>query len=154
MKKEKLLHYLMCAVMVMGMSVFFSSCETDSYWWDGPGYEGYMYDPTLTGYWVLVQDNSRPVAPGRENYLMFNGRGYGNYYYYENGRRYIMDTYYDCQYSNSGVSDFQMNLQYGNGYPTTINYWFTNGRNTLWMQWREYGRVNTYVYDRINGAPW
>ncbi|MBD5189333.1 MAG: hypothetical protein HDS95_03545 [Bacteroidales bacterium] len=154
MKRKKLLRVLMGLTMVLGMSVLFTSCDTDDYWYDGPGWNDGFYDGDLNGYWELVQANSVDVVGYDKNYLYFNGRGRGLYYFWDNGRRYIEDTYYDCQYSNSGTSDYQINLQYGNGRPTTMNYWFTHGANTLWLQWRENGRVVTYVYDRINGAPW
>lgn len=154
MKIKKLLTLIVGIAMVLGMSMTLTSCESDDYWYDGPGWDNGFYDRNLTGFWELVQVDSHAAMGYDKNYLFFDGRGYGTYFYWERGSRYEMPTYYDCQYSNSGTSDYQMNLQYGNGYPTTINYWFTNGGLTLWMQWREGGRVITYVYDRINGAPW
>ncbi|MDE5789920.1 MAG: hypothetical protein K2H96_01640 [Muribaculaceae bacterium] len=155
MKRKGLLRILSFVVVMMGMSVMFTSCDSDDYWYDGPGWNnGSFYDPDLGGYWELVQANSVNAEGYDKNYLYFNGRGRGTYFFWENGRRYVEDTYYDCQYSNSGTSDYQINLQYGNGRPTTMNYWFTHGGNTLWLQWRDYGRVTTYVYDRINRAPW
>ncbi len=155
MKRKRLLNALLGLTLVVGMSVLFTSCDTDDYWYDGPGWDnGTFYDSDLNGYWMLVQANSVEVTGNERNYLFFNGRGRGTYYFWDNGRRYTEGTYYNCQYSNSGTSDYQINLQYGNGRPTTMNYWFSHGGNTLWLQWRDYGRVTTYVYDRINGAPW
>ena len=155
MKRRKILSSIWGLAMIMSMLLLFSSCESDE-WPGGPGWGGSFYDRNLTGYWELVQVNSEPVFGVKKNYLMFGGNGYGYYYYWDNGRRMIMDTYYDCQISNSGTSNYQMNLVYGNGRPDTINYWFTNTSSgySLWMQWREGGRVVTYVYDRINRAPW
>ncbi|MDE5807264.1 MAG: hypothetical protein K2H76_04045 [Muribaculaceae bacterium] len=155
MKKKGLLKALPFAIIMIGMSVMFTSCDTDDYWYDGPGWDnGGFYDTNLGGYWELVQVNSMDAEGYDKNFLYFNGRGWGTYYFYDNGRRYTEDTSYLCQYSNSGVSDYQINLQYGNGRPTTMNYWFTHGGNTLWLQWRDNGRPTTYVYDRINRAPW
>lgn len=153
MKKVIRLFTLLTVGIILSSAM--TSCESDDYWYDDPGYYDTFYDQNLTGYWELVQVDSHGVVGYDKNYLSFSGRGYGEYYYWDGGRPYVMPTGYVCQYSNSGVSDYQMNLAYGDGRPTTINYWFTNGGRTLWMQWREYdGYVSTYVYDRIYRAPW
>ena len=154
MKIKRLLPIVAGIAMTLFMSVTLTSCDSDDYWYDGPGWNDGFYDRDLSGYWVLVQVNSVEALGTDCNYLFFNGRGRGAYYFWDNGRKYIEDTYYDCQYSNSGISDYQINLQYGNSRPTTMNYWFTHGGNTLWLQWRENGRPMTYVYDRYGGAPW
>lgn len=152
--KKRILKILSFIVVVVAMPMLFTSCETDDYWYDGPGWSDTFYDSSLNGFWELVQVNSVDVVGTQKNYLYFGGRGSGYYYFWENGNRYTDNTYYVCQYSNSGISDYQINLQYGYGRPTTMNYWFTHGGNTLWLQWRENGRPTTYVYDRINGRPW
>ena len=155
MKRKGLLKVASLAVMLIGMSVMFTSCDTDDdYWWDGPGYSDAFYDSDLGGYWELVQVNSVNVSEYEQNWLYFNNRGRGYYYFYVDGRPYTDNTYYNCQYSNSGTSDYQINIQYGDGRPTTMNYWFTHGGNTLWFQWSDRGRVTTYVYDRVTRAPW
>lgn len=51
--------------------------------------------------------------------------------------------------------DFGLRIQYEYSSPVTMNYWFTHGGNTMWMQWRTgNGAVQTYVYDRMDRAPW
>lgn len=155
MKIKGLLKGIVLLVVAVGLSASLTSCDTDDYWYDGPGWnDGTFNDPDLGGYWALVQINSENVSGYDMNYLYFNGRGRGEYYYWDNGRRYVMPTYYNSQYSGYGGDTYQINLQYGNDRPTTMNYWFTHGGNTLWFQWNEYGRTTTYVYDRINSAPW
>ena len=144
------------AVVVIMTLVGMTSCVDP----DGPfvGYPGYGWDgndPRLEGYWQLVQYNSDPVPANAANYLYFNGRGSGYYYYLDNGYREIERLLYWCQISNSGASNNQINIQYEYSNPLTTSYWFTHGENTLWLQWQTGGgRVQTYVYDRINYAPW
>jgi len=152
MKRNLLRKGLLPLMLVAVMATLLTSCVGDSYWYDD--YDDGFYDRSLDGYWELVQANSMEVKPGEENYIFFNGRGRGLYFFYENGRRYTEDIYYICQDAYGGNADYQVNIQYGNGRPTTTDYWFTHGGNTLWMQWREGGRIVTYVYDRIPRAPW
>lgn len=141
-------------LVTMAVAMTFTACDTDDDYWWGDGWGNYR-DPRLSGYWELVQYNSDPVDAGDANYLYFNGNGRGYYYYLDRGRRYVDPLYYSCQNSVSGASNYQINLQYGNGSPVTSSYWFTHGNNTLWLQWQTAGgRVQTYVYDRIPGAPW
>ena len=76
-------------------------------------------------------------------------------YYLDNGYREREQLRYWSQQSNSGASNCQINIQYQYSSPLTTSYWFTHGGNTLWMQWQTSGgRVQTYVYDRIDRAPW
>lgn len=147
--KKRLLKGFGALSLFAFLMLLMSSCAGDSYWYD----DGDFYDHRLDGRWELVQYDSNPVYDDAVNYLYFDGRGRGTYWYYRGGRLYSMPTYYESQPSYSGISDYQLNLQYGNDRPTTISYWFTAGNNTLWMQWREGGRVVTYVYDRVNYFP-
>ena len=142
--------WIIGAIAVICCTGLLTSCDDDDDWYGPSGF----YDNRLTGYWELVEYNDRPVFADDVNYMFFGGNGYGYYYYWENGRRYIDDLYYESQQAMSGYSDYQLNLQYGNGYPTTVNYWFEN-RNVLVMQWpNSYNRLETYVYERVYGAPW
>ncbi len=134
----------------------FTSCDGDDYWWGGPpdGWDTFN-DTRLGGYWALVQYNSVPVDDDDANYLYFDGRGRGLYFYLSNGREMTEQTVYYSQDSNTGTSDYQINIQYQYSNPVTMNYWFTHNGNTLWMQWRTgNGSVQTYVYDRTSNAPW
>lgn len=152
--RKKLFKGIMGVALMLTLAVGLSSCESDDYWYDGPGWNDVFYDRDLNGYWELVQVNSNEVIGSEKNFLYFNGNGRGYYYFWSNGRQYVDNTAYECQYSNTGLSDYQMNLWIGNDRPSTMNYWFTNGYNTMFMQWRENGRPVTYVYDRIYRAPW
>ena len=38
--------------------------------------------------------------------------------------------------------------------PTTMNYWFTDGGDALWMQWRNSYGLQTYVYVYEPRMPW
>lgn len=132
------------------------SCGPVNVWWDepGPGW-GSFQDYRLQGYWELVQYNSEPVSPYYTNFLYFNGRGGGYFYYYDGGYREREQLRYWCQEGYGSMSDYEINIQYEYSSPVTTSYWFTHGQNTLWMQWRTAnGRIETYVYDRINRAPW
>lgn len=143
--------------LFVAMTVGMTSCDIDDgTWWGGPpmGWDTFN-DTRLEGYWGLVQADSYEVDPDDANYLYFNGRGRGLYYYLQAGRRYTEQTVYYSQDSNTGTSDYQINIQYEYSSPVTMNYWFSHGGETLWMQWRSgNGAVHTYVYDRMNRAPW
>lgn len=134
-----------------------TSCDIEEEpWWDNPpyGWESYL-DTRLCGYWKLVQCNSDPVSKYETNYMYFNGNGSGYFYYFDNGYRERERLRYFCQDSGNGASNYQINIQYEFSSPITTSYWFTHGQNTLWLQWQTYGGyVQTYVYDRINYAPW
>lgn len=154
--KKSLLFTLLGAIGVAAMSLGFTSCiDSDSQWWGDPPY-GYNYnDSRLAGYWQLVQYNSDPVSTNSANWLYFNGNGYGRYYYFDRGYQQSESLRYWSQQSVSGASNYQLNIQYEYSSPLTTSYWFTHGNNTLWMQWQTAGgRVQTYVYDRVNRAPW
>lgn len=156
--KRKFLKFAAWLPAMLLLCIGLSSCyvEVDSDWWDGPpaGWNT-INDRRLAGYWVLVQYNSDPVTAINANYLYFNGSGRGRYYYQQNGIKEIESTVYYSQNSNSGTSNYQLNLQYQFSSPLTLNYWFTHNGNTLWMQWRtKAGYVETYVYDRVQSAPW
>ncbi len=157
MKRFKLSKLLLGLALFIGLSVSFTSCGIeDDGWWGGPpsGWDTFN-DSRLTGYWGLVQYNSDPVYSNDANYLYFNGRGRGSYFYLQGGRRYKEQIVYYSQDSNTGTSNYQINIQYEFSSPVTMNYWFTHNGDTLWMQWRTSdGAVQTYVYDRMNRAPW
>ena len=154
--KGKLLGITGVAVTALVSLVTLTGCiVSDDDWWGAPPY-GYNYnDPRLAGYWALVQYNSDPVSAADANYMYFSGDGYGYYYYLDNGYREREQLRYWSQQSNSGASNCQINIQYQYSSPLTTSYWFTHGNNTLWMQWQPAGgRVQPYVYDRIDRAPW
>lgn len=154
--KKTLLKVLGFFVLTVISAVGLSSCD-DGYepWWGDPGYGWGFQDRRLEGYWQLVQYNSDPVPLNSANFMYFDGFGYGDYYYLDNGSRMIEELRYWCQDAVSGTSNYQINIQYQYSSPLTTSYWFTHGNNTLWLQWQTGGgRVQTYVYDRINGAPW
>ncbi len=138
------------------LTITLSSCvvEPDD-WWSGPpsGWNTFN-DTRLAGHWQLVQYNSDPVYDNDANYLYFNGNGAGLYYYLINGYRQTESIRYWSQNSNSGTSNYQINIQYEFDSPVTENYWFTHNGNTLWFQWRTSRGVQTSVYDRIPRAPW
>lgn len=145
---------LLAGVVIL-LGLMMSSCVGgDVYWGNAP--DGYDYNDTrLGGYWQLVQANSDPVSVNQSNWLYFNGSGYGYYYYFANGYRQTERLRYWSQPSGNGASNWQINIQYEYDSPVTQSYWFTHGGNTLWLQWMTgNGRVVTYVYDRVNGAPW
>lgn len=160
MKKRfpKIAKSLMAAALVCLLSLSFTSCvgDPDDAWWGGPPYGWDTFnDSRLRGYWGLVQANSEPIGKNDANYLYFNGNGRGFYYYLNRGQQYAERIVYYSQESNTGTSNYQLNIQYEFSNPITVNYWFTHGGNTLWMQWRtNSGNVVTYVYDRWSGAPW
>lgn len=138
------------------LTITLSSCvvEPDD-WWSGPpsGWNTFN-DTRLAGHWQLVQYNSDPVYDNDANYLYFNGNGAGLYYYLINGYRQTESIRYWSQNSNTGTSNYQINIQYEFDSPVTENYWFTHNGNTLWFQWRTSQGVQTSVYDRIPRAPW
>lgn len=149
--------WIMAACLAIMLAVGMSSCYVDDGWYPSPpnGWNDTFYDSRLNGFWQLRQINSQNVVGYSVNYLYFAGNGRGRYYYYENGLRHWEETAYWCQSSVSGTSNYQINLQYEySGQPSTMNYWFTNGGRSLWMQWSNSGGVQTYVYDYYPNAPW
>lgn len=155
MKRFLLKNLALAAVFVISITVFTGCYAPDSTWWGDPGYGWNSFqDARLRGYWQLVQYNSDPVSYNQANYMYFDGTGYGYYYYLDNGYREREQLRYWCQDTYGGAPN-QINIQYQFSSPLTTSYWFTHGNNTLWLQWQTTGgRVQTYVYDRINRAPW
>jgi hypothetical protein len=155
---RRLLHVLGCVGVALVSMISLTGCvDDDGIWWDNPpyGWDDSFQDRRLTGYWKLVQANSDEVYDNETNYLYFNGNGLGYYYYLDNGYEERERLRYYCQDSNIGASNYQINIQYEYSSPLTTSYWFTHGNNTLWMQWQTGGgRVQTYVYDRVNGVDW
>ncbi len=151
MKKTYSLIAILAAVMLSATLV---SCDDGWVPAPGPGPGNTFYDYSLTGCWELYQVNSTPVLPSEMNWMEFNGNGRGWYYYLRNGAPYEERMNYWCEYSYNSVSDYQINISYGNGSPTTMNYWFTHGGNYLWMQWYSYNHgTTTYVYRSVSGLP-
>lgn len=153
---KRLLRSVCMAFVALIATVSLTSCDNGDTWWGAPPYGWDTFNDTrLGGYWQLVQYNSDPVAVGSANYMYFNGNGYGIYYYRDNGYRESERIRYWSQDAVYGASNYQINIQYEFSSPLTCSYWFTHGNNTLWMQWQTGGgRVQTYVYDRVPGAPW
>lgn len=151
-KVRTILFAFVSLFMLAGMT----SCAGDDPWWNNPGYGWDSFnDPRLRGYWQLVQYNSDPVPVREANWMYFNGNGAGWYYYLDNGYQERERMRYWCQDAVSGASNYQINIQYQYSSPLTTSYWFTHGGNTLWMQWTTHGgRVQTYVYDLVDSAPW
>lgn len=114
-----------------------------------------QYDSRLNGYWQLVRINGYPIYGYDVNYMFFNGNGWGVYYYYLNNRRYSESLSYWCQNSVNNISYYQVNVKYQNTASlSTMNYSFSNGSNTLYLQWYDGGRLQTYTYTRYPYAPW
>lgn len=156
MKKfTKIFSFSILLLISLFSAVSLTSCNDNDYWWDEPGWNNTFNDYRLQGYWMLVQYNSDPVSPREANYMYFNGNGRGLYFYLDNGYQQTEDMRYWCQQAYDATSNYQINIQYQYSSPLTSNYWFTHNNDTLWLQWRTNGgRVITYVYDRINYAPW
>ena len=159
MHMKKIYGKIFGLLAVLAASFGMTSCDDGGPWYDGyrppTGWNNTFYDSRLNGYWELVQYNSYPVSAGEANYMYFNGDGRGEYYYMQNGYRYVEGMVYWCQQSVTGTSRYQVNIQYEGGGSETTNYWFNDNPNTLTMQWMtNSGRTETYVYDRIYRAPW
>lgn len=158
MKKHSFLFPLMAIFMAICCSTLLTGCVDDDYWPYNPppGWgSNYFYDSRLEGSWELTQANSAPVGTYDTNYMDFLGGGHGRYYYYSNNRPYSEEMAYFCQKSDSNTTDYQINIQYEDGSASTMAYWFTDGNNTLWLQWRtNNGHVVTYLYSRVSSIPW
>lgn len=150
----KLRNFLVVIVAVVIASVSLTSCDDDGGWCPLPP-DGWntFYDSRLDGYWELVQANSVQIGGTDSNWLFFNGTGRGVYYYYLNGRPYSETLAYWCQRSVNSNSRNQINIQYSQSNPSTMNYWF-EGPDTLWLQWRNQSGVQTYIYRAVSQAPW
>lgn len=154
---RKLFRSIVLAVSLLTGATLLTGCAVDFGWDPTPpyGWNNTFYDNALNGCWRLTTINSQYVSGYAVNYLYFGGNGRGEYLYYDNGRRYVENTAYWCQATNMGNSGYQINLQYENDYaPTTMNYWFTDGGNTLWMQWRNSYGLQTYTYTYEPRMPW
>lgn len=113
-----------------------------------------FYDSRLYGYWRLVEINYRPIYAEQANYLFFNGSGSGMYFYYDMGRRYQERMTYKC-YGSSRYNDNELSIWYEyDTSPSTMTYYFNNSGNNLVMQFYDRGVPTTYVYTRMNYAPW
>jgi len=146
---------MIVAVVAVAAMLGFSSCGDDDYWNPYPpnGWNNVFYDSDLTGSWMLVQDNFGNVPPSRTNYLYFNGRGRGNYYYYENGNLYNSRIAYWCEDFYGSGSNPEINIQYDNGQASTMSYWFSNNYNYLWMRWSTNQGIITYCYQYVDRIP-
>lgn len=153
---KKIFVRLFAAVAIIFSATALTSCYVDSTWNPNApnGWNDTFYDQGLNGYWQLVEINGYRVTGYDVNFMYFNGRGRGIYYYYYNGRRMWENMAYWCQNASYGSSYYQININYESGSPTTMNYWLTDGANTLCMQWRNGNGLQTYVYARIYGSPW
>lgn len=157
LKSSKWLLRALAALFVcIVVSVGLTGCDDDDDWWysPGPGWTP-LNDERFAGYWELATYNGALVAPGDRNYFYFNGYGSGYYYYLQNGQAYRENTKYFVQYSASGDTRYQINIQYQYDNPLTCDYYF-NDRNSFTLQWydRNIGEYVTYVYDRVSRAPW
>ncbi|MBD5227431.1 MAG: hypothetical protein HDR95_07925 [Bacteroides sp.] len=132
----------------------FTACDDDDIW--APlGPSGWNYqDSRLTGYWQLINVNGSAVGGYESNFLEFFGNGDGEYYYYRNSRPRSERIAYWCQQSNTGYSNYQINIQYESGQASTMNYWFSDSGRTLYMRWNSTNGVMTYAYARVNGVVW
>lgn len=151
---KKIYNILLAAVAILSVSSL-TSCGDVWVSAPGPGHDATFYDRDLTGcYWELWQVNSQIVHPSEVNYLEFFGNGRGYYYYLRNNVPYQETMTYWCQYSGYGTSQYQINIRYANGSPTTMDYWFTNGGNYLCLQWYAAGYgTTTYVYRPVGQLP-
>lgn len=155
--KKKIPLLLVATILISVTSLFgLTSCDSDTVWSPVPpaGWSGAFADSRLTGTWQLVEANGRPVGGYDVNYLSFYGNSRGRYYYYNNGFRDSEEMAYWSQRSTNGASAWQLNLQYQYSSPTTVNYWFSNGGNYLWMQWGTGGGVVTYIYQLVAAPGW
>lgn len=131
-----------------------TSCDSDGWYPDPPyGWSDAGYDYRLNGMWELITADSRPVTGYAVNYLYFNGKGGGRYYFYNNGYHDSEAISYYCYSSDNSTSNYQVNIRYEDSNRATMNYWFAGGR--LFMQWRltTTGEPVTYVYQQVNN-PW
>lgn len=153
-KNTALRHTLFIVATAITLALSFTACDDYDDWGPYPpgGWNNVYYDSRLSGYWQLVEANSRPVYGEDSNWLYFNGGGRGVYYYYLNGRPFRETLAYFCQDTYGGPTNYQINVQYQNGESSTMYYWF-EGRNTVVMQWRNNAGMQSYVYRRTGYAP-
>lgn len=142
----------MTAIAIMA-AISFTSCDDgDDYWW-GPNDNNQYYDSNLIGTWQLVEANGQAVTPSDTNYLEFLTGGRGYYFYYTGGIQATQRTLWVC---NAGYYRDSVTIRYQDGRQSTMNYWFTDGANYLYLQWRTAnGNQYTYVYRYLgNQVPW
>lgn len=154
---KKHLHKVLAGAAIicaMAITSGLTACNDNDGWYpEHPDfYPNTFFDRMLNGTWRLVSDNSVTVDGTAVNYLEFYGNGEGRYFYYDNGIRESVEMYYGCIGVDSAVTQTQLNLQYGDGRPTSMLYWFTPNR--LWLQWTSPDGVHTYAYSPSAGAPW
>ena len=121
----------MTAIAIMA-AISFTSCDDgDDYWW-GPNDNNQYYDSNLLEF-------------------LTGGRGY--YFYYTGGIQATQRTLWVC---NAGYYRDSVTIRYQDGRQSTMNYWFTEGANYLYLQWRTAnGNQYTYVYRYLgNQVPW
>lgn len=155
MKKLYTLRILALSIFALVLLSPLTSCDDNDAWAPVPPYGwNTFFDNRLNGTWQLVQANGRPVTGYDVNYMDFYGNGRGRYYYYSGGRPDSEQMAYWCQVSDNSNSNYQMNIQYEYGSPSTVNYWFTDRGAHLWMQWQSGAGVITYVYEAVAGPGW
>lgn len=147
---------LMLGVIALCSTVLTGCVDDYGYWNPEPpyGWNNTFFDSRLDGYWELVQINGYNVPRSETNCLYFGGNGRGRYYYLRGGGWYEERTAYWCQESVNGATYYQINLQYEDGEISTMNYWFTDRGDTLWMQWRNSQGLQTYVYAYSSNFQW
>ncbi|MDE6444389.1 MAG: hypothetical protein K2K64_08240 [Muribaculaceae bacterium] len=157
MKKISFSSILFTLILALATATLLTGCVDDDDNWPyapPPGWgSNYFYDQDLNGTWELVQANSQPVGRYDTNYMEFYGGGRGRYYYYDYGRLYAETMAYFCQMSGNTTTNYQINVQYANGEQSTMAYWFTDGYDTLWLQWQIGNRTQTYIYERVSRVP-
>lgn len=131
-----------------------SSCDSgnDDYWWGDDGSNAY-YDSNLLGTWQLIQINGQAVSPLQTNYMEFQSGGRGYYFYYSAGLQATQRLIWVCQ---AGYYRDTITVRYQDGSQSSMNYYFTEGRNYLYLNWTTYnGAQYTYCYRYMGGyLPW
>lgn len=143
----KKIYSLIALVAVLLPTLFLTSC--DDYY--GPPGGSYDSDPNLVGYWQLTRVNGNPVYGYQSNYLEFFRNGSGNYYYYSYGQPYQMRLNYYVDYYGGSQTIY---INYSDGSNVSADYWFNSNYTRLYMQWYEYGRLQTYEYTYADGVYW
>lgn len=148
---------LIAAVAAILMAAGLTGCiSNDNPSWVEPVSKKSFLDTRLSGYWALEQYKGAEAIGSDTDYMYFIGDGRGLYYWRARGKEHTEQLSYWSQPAVSGDSKSQVNIQYGYAQPVTANYWFTDSDNILWLQWNtaDSGEAETYVYRRIDGAPW
>lgn len=145
--KKTLLTITMTLVALLG-AIGLSGCGDD----DGTWGDNIYYDPALRGSWQLVQVNGQNVGGYDTNYLTFYGRGSGLYYFFSNGYLVREQTSYWCA---EGYTRDTITINYADGQTSTMNYWFSAGGSSLWMQWQTLsGQTVLYRYVLVSSVPY